>query len=600
MKKEFKVTCPFCSIGCRFKILKGADEVIFSPRTLNEIDYEYDDPINQGSLCPRGHFAYELLSHPRRLANARYRSNGHFREEIPEILFHKMTEELAGKNPAFPLAILIDPLLSLHDIRAILDFARDAGITALDIVAPTDRHLFRAISESPMAVPELPDFRTLQNLNSILCVGDVFTKQPVLSKYLLKAKYAMRSNRFFNINPLPTRTSWFANQFLQHSPHLEPLLLFQLLDKIRQNVGHRNLSEPAAALLPILDRHLKDEMKSHILPEQDAMLARIADHLSEAPQSAVLFSTHLYNAAGGFLSGIACQLICQLTGSYFIPLYTNSNLEAIALLQEEVYPEWKIGRAPVLQHIIRNKYFYIWAAGWDPLRLFPGSLSWPDSSRWIISSMVQTEMPAATRAVLPLSHFYEQQDLRINLLHHHYLGSEPVLSPIGSAQSMALFTYQLNQNRLARKLKLASQPISDASHEWPESIQEEITYYLDRLRQFQRAESEVWLVPTDHVAHFRDGAMTQFSSWAQKDCHDRYLDISRDYARSQSIRSGQKITVFSGGQTISLNASVKNSLPPDTVVPFAHQSDVRQLMISEFAPHNLHYYFWCPAVKVES
>ncbi|OPX34718.1 hypothetical protein B1H10_02965 [candidate division KSB1 bacterium 4484_188] len=210
MKQEFRVTCPFCAVGCRFKILKGENEVVFSQRTTDNIDFDYENDINEGALCPRGHFAYELLSHPKRLGRAFYKKNGKLTPEIPEIIFQKVVADLKKQKAANPLAILFDPMLSLHDIRALLEFARNNKITTVDFVAPTDWHLFHAMVETPFTHRQCRNSRALKNLNSVLAIGDLFTKEPVLSRHLLKAKYAFRANQFNVINPFPTRTSWFA------------------------------------------------------------------------------------------------------------------------------------------------------------------------------------------------------------------------------------------------------------------------------------------------------------------------------------------------------------------------------------------------------
>ena len=107
-KKEFQVTCPFCSVGCRYKILKGHDEVIFSQKTQDVIDFDYQNPINEGALCPRGHFSFELLSHPKRLNRSYHKSNGKLTPEIPEMIFQNLMSEGQKKSGKLTLSILMN------------------------------------------------------------------------------------------------------------------------------------------------------------------------------------------------------------------------------------------------------------------------------------------------------------------------------------------------------------------------------------------------------------------------------------------------------------------------------------------------------------
>lgn len=599
MKKEYFVTCPFCAVGCRFKIRKGMDEVVFSSRTQDEIDFDYENPISGGALCPRGHFAYELLSHPKRLGRAYYRHNGKHSPEIPEIIFQKIGQEIKKHKTKHPLALLIDPLLSLHDIRAILDFAQDNGISAVDFVAPIDRHLFRAMLDNPFSYQQCHDARILKELNYILCIGDVFSKQPVLSRYLLKAKYAFRSNRLFTINPIPTRTSWFSNLHVEHKPHYEPILLFYLFQLIFQKKSGEDVSDDLNWLHQFIKRNLSEVFEKQLSAAQKAALNSIAETLVTNGNSAVFFSTHLYNAAGGYLSALACAAISSLTNSYFMPLYTDSNLSAIEEYAGSIFRKLALGKRAVLSHILENPYRYIVAIGWNPESAFPGQIHWPEESEWIITSMIQTDFPENTRAILPQAHFYEQMDLRTNFLVYQSQGSEKVKEPVGSSQPISQFIYQLYQKITEQKVNLKQEGESIPGDErgYREKLETELTYYREQLRKLDE-EKGYWVVPTDHVAHYKDGELTRLSSWARKVCVDEELMIPAPTASQFGIKDGNYFTVEYQGQKILFKAQWRKSLPESVVIPNAHYPSVRKIMESEFADHNREYYFFCPRIEI--
>jgi len=600
MKKEYFVTCPFCAVGCRFKIRKGMDEVVFSSRTLDEIDFDYDNPVSGGALCPRGHFAYELLSHPKRLGKAYYRYNGKHSPEIPEIIFQKIGQEIKKRKAKNPLAILIDPPLSLHDIRAILDFAQDNGIFAVDFVAPTDRHLFRALLDNPFSYQKCHDARILKELNHILCVGDVFSKQPVLSRYLLKSKYAFRSNRLFTINPIPTRTSWFSNLHIEHKPHYEPILLFYLFQLIFQKKSGEEVSDDLNWLHQFIKQNLSDVFKEQLSDPQKEALNTIAEALITSQNSAIFFSTHLYNAAGSYLSSLACAAISSLTNSYFMPLYTDSNLSAIEEYARNIFQKLELGKRAVLSHILQNQYQYIVAIGWNPESAFPGQIQWPDQSEWVITSMIQTDFPENTRAILPQAHFYEQMDLRTNFLVYQSQGSEKVKEPVGSSQPISQFIYQFYQKITEQKvnLKQDSQSIPGDERSYREKLEAELNYYQDRLHKLDD-EKGYWMVPTDHVAHYKDGELTRLSSWVQKICTDQELMMPAAIAGQLGIKDGNYLSVEHQGQKILFKAQWRKSLPESVVIPNAHYPSVRKMMEAEFAEHNREYYFFCPHIVIK-
>jgi len=598
MKQEFQVTCPFCSVGCRFKILKGLDEVMFSERTQDTIDFDQANPANEGALCPRGHFAYELLSHPQRLGRAYYKTNGQLKPEIAEIIFHKIVADMKSGKSTDPLAILVDPMLSLHDIRALLDFALNNGIKSIDFISPRDRHLFRALLNTPFSYKKLDDIRTVHYLTNILCIGDVFTKQPVLSRPILKAKYAFRKNALYTINSLPTRTSWFSNLHVSHEPHMEPLLLLYLFIQIYESMEEQKTDEELVRFRNFIWENMEVAFDKYITVSQQESLKKIASALGTPQKSAIFYSTHLYNAAGGFLSGLACSAISVLTDNYFIPLYSDGNMNAAEELSKELYKSLNIGRRSLMHEILHKPYQYIFAAGWNPGKVIPGNLAWPNSTRWLISSLVRSDFPPNTQAVFPQCHIYEQMDLRTNFLAWQSLGSQPVKKPIGSAQSISHFIYQFQQELTEQRLSLSSDDVEIPEEKWDEKAGAELSYYLEQLDEMQNADGK-WVVPTDHVAHYRDGELTRLASWAQRDCMDSLMQIPPDDARAAGVQNGQILGIEKDEMQESFKAEFNNTLPPNVLVPYSHYRPVNQLMDGQFAAHNLEYYFFCPRVQVK-
>lgn len=597
MKQDFQVTCPFCAVGCQFNILKGMDEVVFSRNTQDNIDFDYKNPVNEGALCPRGHFSYELLSHPKRLGRAFYKDNGLLTPEIPEMIFQKFVTGIDPNQKRNPIAILFDPMISLHDIRALLDFAKNDNIKMIDFISPTDRHLFRGMLDNPFIIKPLHDIRLLRKINFSLCIGDIFTKQPVLSRHLLQAKYAFRKNALFSINTISSRTSWFANRLIENSPHLEPLHLFYLFKQIYKNKRTDTRDEALTYIYDLIKATLDPIITTYLHPSETETLDSIAQTLNIQQNSAIYYSPHHYSAATGYLIGILAAGISQMIDGYFIPLYTDSNLYALEDLSTQVYQDLKIGKQPILFQLMKNKFQFLFAAGWNPETAIPGNFSIPQDTKLIISSLVQDQFPKNTLALLPQTHLYEQMDLRMNLQALQSKGSEKIKDPIGSAQSISQYIYQLHQQMTERNIKFRTINPSPATQEWNETFNSEVQYYLKKLNQIYNQKG-TWIIPNEHVAHFKDGSLTQYSSWAKKDCICETLIISEETAKKRKIHDGQYFNLNFKGKRIIFKVQTNKKISPDKLICYAHYLPFRKKIPGEFASHNSEYYFWCPKVSL--
>jgi hypothetical protein len=451
--------------------------------------------------------------------------------------------------------------------------------------------------DNPFEYPKCDDPRILKNLNYSLCIGDVFSKHPVLSRHLLKAKYAFRQNALFCINPVSSRTSWFANIPLENIPHTEPLYLAYLFQKIYSTQKNDPQKEELQILNQLVSDHLNSLITAVISADKKRYLDYIAEFLLSPKKSAIFFSTHHYNLFGSYISALLCAGISFMTKSYFIPLYSDGNFNAIEQFSKEVYPNLFLGRKPMLHSVLNQPFNYLFAVGWNPLTYFPGNIEFPKNSKWIISSMVQDNYPENTYALLPEAHLYEKMDLRTNFISWQSIGSAPVKSPIGSAQTIAHFIYLFYQKAAENQISLKGLEIPKHASSWEVNLNKEIIHYLKIFEELNKTEG-IWLIPYDHIAHYKDAQLTQYSSWAHRDCIDEQLTIPVEVARQQGIKNNQFIFVKKNKQQIEFKASIGLHLPNDRTVAYAHYLPVRNMIPGEIAGHNKEYYFWCPKIQL--
>jgi formate dehydrogenase major subunit len=62
-----KGICPYCAVGCAQTIYHRDGQIL-------SIEGDYDSPINQGTLCPKGAATYQLVVNPNRLLTVKYRA----------------------------------------------------------------------------------------------------------------------------------------------------------------------------------------------------------------------------------------------------------------------------------------------------------------------------------------------------------------------------------------------------------------------------------------------------------------------------------------------------------------------------------------------
>jgi len=65
--KEVPSVCPYCAVGCG-QIVTVADG------KLVDIQGNYDSPVSEGTLCPKGAATYQLAVNPLRWTKAKYRA----------------------------------------------------------------------------------------------------------------------------------------------------------------------------------------------------------------------------------------------------------------------------------------------------------------------------------------------------------------------------------------------------------------------------------------------------------------------------------------------------------------------------------------------
>ena len=69
--RKVRTTCPYCGVGCQLELHTRENRIV-------KVTGAEDSPPNYGSLCVKGRFGYDFVSHPDRLKSPLLRRNGTF------------------------------------------------------------------------------------------------------------------------------------------------------------------------------------------------------------------------------------------------------------------------------------------------------------------------------------------------------------------------------------------------------------------------------------------------------------------------------------------------------------------------------------------
>lgn len=239
MVNKKKSICLFCSLGCGIAFRTSGEHV-------TAIDYDKENPINLGSLCPRGNYNFELLNHPRRLVEPQIGQRKVSWSEALSFLGQKL-KEFAPDS----VGILLSSMSSNEDAYMAAKLAKVLGIKNISAAGdPADLEAYQGYKWEVKGA-ELSKVGEIDKGEALLIIGDILSRSPVLAKRVNKVKYGKRGNKIIVVDPNKTRTSWFATTHLANQPGTEALLLAAVIKVIADEKKKKidfNLGKAAQAV----------------------------------------------------------------------------------------------------------------------------------------------------------------------------------------------------------------------------------------------------------------------------------------------------------------------------------------------------------------
>lgn len=86
--KKIASVCPYCSVGCGISVYTKGSEVVY-------VEGDPENPLNRGTLCPKGASIHQLRDNPKRVTKPLYRAKG--ASEWKEVSWDWALEQIAQK-----------------------------------------------------------------------------------------------------------------------------------------------------------------------------------------------------------------------------------------------------------------------------------------------------------------------------------------------------------------------------------------------------------------------------------------------------------------------------------------------------------------------
>lgn len=589
--EEKKTRCMFCSLGCGL-IVKTERGVPV------DLEYDMEKPINEGSLCPRGNYMYELLSHRGRIQKPLVRIDGSLKDasldeaySVAASALNKIKEKYGGDS----IGVIMNSECFNEDVLLGYKFATEViGTNNFDIgLLQEDIDLLdsgEAHKQATLADVEQSDV--------ILIIGDALTKSPVLSKRIMRAKYKKKETRIIVIDPKKSNTSWFATAHLRVAPTEEAPLLAEIL-KASLSLSRKKLSKS--------NEELKRKLKGidcKLTGISEGEVKRVASELMEAKGGVIIFSTSFGKVGNDFALATFAKLIAGISGKKFLPLYTGGNSLGAYSVMNTLMSK-RISSEELIEAAAKNKIHALLIFGEDFFRLLPTEetkKAIQNLDFLLVSDIFLTDSAKNGNVVIPQASCGEKEGTVVNC-EGKTEKVLPVCNPLGTSQSEFAIINELSR-RLTGK-ELAS--LKEASDEVKKIFERrkantfDIATVIEELKAMKTKkdpEHPFILLLDDDIVHYRSGSLSSHFFWARANCGKPYVEISKADSKALKISTGTMVSLKSKfGKSVFI-ARVTERVPQGILSVPHHFAGVRSLLPWAIDPRSKRIRYGCGMVGV--
>jgi formate dehydrogenase major subunit len=326
---KIKSICNHCALNCGFYLSKD--------REIKGIDYWTDHPFNEGALCDKGNLAYRTIHHEKRLTSPLIKREGKFKkatwEEVIEVIVRKLSE-IKREYGANAIRILTSGTCTNEELYLIKKFASLLGTPNVFSARPSMISNLKESFGFKAATNKLTD---IKSSDCIFILGNPFEQNPVVSKYILKAKYENNA-KIIVADARYTPTAWFATSFLQYKVGAEAAFVSALMKSIiEKNLFDHNFIEKNTSNFGPVKKDIEErsvERLSKITGLNHSTIEGAAMMIATAKRPAIIYTTtimQLPNLSDVVKSLANLSLLINITkeGAGFYPIQGEANIQGI-------------------------------------------------------------------------------------------------------------------------------------------------------------------------------------------------------------------------------------------------------------------------------
>jgi NADH-quinone oxidoreductase subunit G len=442
---ETTTPCPYCGCGCLLTI--GSKE--------GEVKRVFSDPEqgpNDGNLCVKGRFGWDVIDHPERILSPLLRVNGSFREASWDEALRFVAQHLdAIKEEYGPDAIagVASSRLTNEEYYLFQKLFRTViGTDQIDHDGGQNKALTRGLAETLGMAASTNSIKEIREADCILVVGaDPAQTHPIIKNEM---HLAIRHNRAQLIVLGPqdlglTRATQIsplspAAIVLPEKPGREVAVLNAMAAAVlKEGLENKDFvqekTEGIANLRKKLDLLQKEEGGS-FPGNKIGDIERAARAFARAAKAMILIGSGPFLEPGEVSR--ACANLALLTGHVGKPgsgiLILSEKCNSQGAIDLDIFPKGKNGDTPGLfQKAGQAKIKALYAVGQDPMATRQIRENLANLKLLVVQDLFMTETAKLAHVVLPASSFAEKTGTTTNL-ERRVQKLHPLRPPLGNSR----------------------------------------------------------------------------------------------------------------------------------------------------------------------
>jgi len=571
-----KTICPVCSLQDGLVLCWSRSSARFTDDSLFAVDYDGQNPINEGSLCPRGNSVAELVDHPQRLGVPRLDGQDvDWKKALSKVA--SSLNAIIKKDGPEAMGVLAGGCLTLQEAMGVSKLAREVLKTPHAApFFPDDGGTFRKLAQ--MGWDGGFSLKDLQARQVMLLVGDVFAEHPVISKRILRAKYKNRNHRLFVIDAAATQTSWFAHQHLQPLPGSEALVLSGIAQLLAAG-------EKASGSFPFKLDLAAIEKRTGVSRTQ---MESVAEALSTASDGAIIQSNLFGRQGAADVCALLGHALARLSSGKFVflhlPVYWNGR-GVYQLLAPADKPQGTVTGPRILELVMEGKIKGLLLFGLDLLSAVPSEKlekALGKLKHLCVVDALPTHTTPLAHAVLPAAMGPEKGG-QLLYLNGELQSFETALPAPGLARpEMEIITDLAKQISPKYNLSVTDQQIEEQlrtgkNGSWDQLLDEASLTDLLSADQSGEKAYPLHLVPVAMPAHLGDGALSRHFTWAARISAEPCIWASPALMDELRVKEGSQVQISSKADRVVLPVMLDRNLPENVIAAPPHFPEVRRL-----------------------